>query len=206
MFVITSCKETEKIEPQNYTIKGVIYHRNPYTRLKNQTFNMDVYTPGFLAEWDYIKTLGKITTNDTGYFEFTYPYQSKGTILNMSGQFFNITQNPLNTNINKKFYNSSNSTVIINLNTNNKLKANDTFFLMYRDQYAKWKLDSIYSNNQGYYKTIRSVAVNFWACAGKGKNGLKVLEDFSGFWGDPELSIVKPIVGDPFIDTVTINY
>ena len=206
VLIVSSCKDTEKVDPKSYTIKGVIYHTTPYKRLKNQKFDVEVYKPGFLREWDYVKTLGYIITNDTGYFEFSYSHQNKGTMLELSGQFFNISNLPINTEFNKSFYNSNTSTVNVYLNTNNKVSNKDTFFLLYRNPSGNYAMDSIYKNYNGFYRTIKSCGVNFPVCAGIGKNGLKILDDYSGFLGDPEFSQVIPLKGDPYIDSVYINY
>lgn len=206
IFFTYSCKDKKTEEPPKYTIKGHVFYGTVTKPLKNQVLEMEVYKKGFLKDWDFVTSLGKVTTDADGYFEFTYSYQKEGSIINIGGQYTDNKLNPINTDIDKNFYNSFNSTVALFLNTNNKLTSYDTFFINRQDQTGKSCVDTVFGNHSGYLKTFRSVSVNLRVNAGKGYSGFPINDDFTIFYGRPELVFDFPLKSDPYIDSVYINY
>jgi hypothetical protein len=203
---LLGCKKTS---PPQYTIKGRVLNGTTMQVYANQQITATVHTYNIPQTY---AQLGSCSTDAQGNFSLTYTQTSidydRATI-DLQSQFFALQGLAVNQNIDSNFYLSSRGSLRISMQTSTPLELNnDTLFLGYENYVNNnqvFSIDTFVKTFQGYYKTIRvpTPYINvFW---GRGINNYVYNPAKNGFI-KVEHSVQVNITGDPYVDSVTINY
>jgi hypothetical protein len=208
LLLIAGLLACEKYKTE-YTIKGYMYQGENKFPNRNQEFEVHTYsTVSNSHKYRQEVFLGTTKSDENGFIEFNYTHQRKGEYImftqdwgmNYYGEQFLI---PKNQNITREFYYPPHGWVDVFLNTNNKLKDEDTFFIRPYHIQSYPPIDTIFGNHNGFVRRIRTVNSPLEIRGGKGEIGLL---GEPGFW----LSEIRlreiPITGHPHIDSIYIEY
>ena len=150
--------------------------------------------------------IGSCNLDDKGNFKLTYSQTDINydrPTIDLLGSTALIKGLAVNANIDSTFYFSYVGKLKFYLQTATPLSSSDTLFLLYGNGTTQ-VTDTIYSAVNGYYKTVslQTPRTNiFW---GRGIVNLKKSEDVVSGYGHSITGV--HIDGDPYIDSVTINY
>lgn len=199
LFII-GCEPIVETNIEKFTIKAQIINVNNLTKYDGLHFYLEsnYYSQ---TSGTVIETIAEDIANDTGKIEFTYEstYGTGVTIKCIELPNFSKRLNS-NQNISPIFYMGDSSTLIITFNSINPLPAGDTLFFRYNMPYLPQDTSMLIGPllNGATYK-IRSVNAGGYSFThGRGYNDLILL-------GDNRYKSIK-IKGDPFIDSVVVNY
>lgn len=200
ILVNISCEPTVEINIEKFTITGQVINVNDPTKYDGMHFYLESNSYS-QTTGTVIETVAEDVVSDSGKFEFLYE-SVQGTGVNIKcielPNF--IKRINSNQNLTPVFYMGDSSTLIITFNSINPLTAGDTLYFRYNMPYLPQDTSILLGPllNGATYR-IRSVnAGNYNFTYGRGFNDLIQL-------GDHRYKDIK-IKGDPFIDSVIVNY
>lgn len=200
ILVNISCEPKVEINIEKFTISGQVINVNNPTKYDGMHFYLESNTYSQFTG-TVIETVAEDVVSDSGKFEFLYE-SVQGTGVNIKCIEFPkfIKRVNSNQNLTPSFYMGDSSTLIISFNSINPLPAGDTLFFRYNMPYLPQDTSMLIGPllNGATYK-IRSVnAGDYSFTHGRGYNDLILL-------GNNRYKPIK-IKGDPFIDSVVVNY
>ena len=204
LFLFSNCKK-KNCDGTN-TISGRIVNGTSMQGIKGVELKFSIYDLKSNNKSTNDKELGSTITNDSGYFSFEYPCQTKDyekisiDPLPPYVGFMNAREGYV-THFNKTYYFATNGSVQLVLKPLKPL-GTDTLFLAYKEGSNSWKYQDSFIGNAPYYwkkefgkkgggRTI------FW---GRGKN------NFNASLKNPYICVYPIITGDPIVDTSIVNY
>lgn len=196
----SSCEETVNVNIQKFTISGRVINVNNLTKYDGMHFYLESNTNS-QTTGTVIETVADDVVSDSGKFDFIYEsVQGTGvTIKCIELPKFSRRINS-NQNLSPIFYMGDSSTLIITFNSNNPIAAGDTLYFRYNMPYLPQDTSILIGPLlNGTIFRIRDVnAGDYNFTHGRGYNDLIRYGDYKykGF----------KIRGDPFIDSVVVNY
>ena len=204
LIVLLGCKPKPAPVTPQYTIQGHIL---------NGTTGQPIYYPQQLVATAHTYSipqssaqLGSCNLDAKGNFTLTYSPTNINydrPTIDLIGSTVIIKGLAINANIDSTFYFSSVGKLKFYLQTTTPLSSTDTLFLFYGNGTTP-VTDTIYSTVKGFYKTIslQTPRTNiFW---GRGIANLNKSKNIGS--GDGHSMMGVRVSGDPYIDSVTINY
>jgi len=164
--------------------------------------------------WDKkIIELGSGRTDSTGFFSMTYtePDISNHPSIQITGGNFQLSNIPLNKNIDSTFYLSTMGSIKIYLKPTIPLSNTDTVFfgrtiINAQGDVAGVEVDTILHTVDGYFKTFRTYPPLITIFIARGWKNFGYSFQDGKFHSTSVKSLGIHLTGDPYIDSTTITY
>jgi hypothetical protein len=206
LFLVSGCKQPDTGPKATFIIKGRVLNGTSGIPFANQQISAVVHVRTIGGDG---ASLGTAQTDANGNFSLSYKQTAityDNASIRISSNFFILQNLPVNKNIDSIFYFSTLGKVKILLNSTSPLELNkDTLFINYLDYEGKINWDTISKTTNGLFKVVRvkTPYVNFWY--GIGYKQIHQDPNYTNSVIGGKL-IYKPIMGDPYIDSISINY
>jgi hypothetical protein len=198
---LQSCELEQEINMPEYTIKGRLINVNNPSSFDGKHLFLESRYTSIYSGTTYVETIAEATVYDSGRFEMTYKSDPAQYLSIYCIELPNFLQNVVvNRDINPVFYEADSCSLLFQLVSSNPISAEDTFFIMYNAPAMVSQICTLLGPKDPKASFLLK-GLNFGSYAyrwGRGYNDLKKNGPFR----------IKnaPLRGDPFVDSVTIQY
>ncbi len=201
LLLYSGCEFENEVNIVKHTVNGQIINANNPTKFDGMHLYLES-SYNSITEGLVIETISESTISDSGKFEFIYESSPSSTLTIRCIELTNFVRRiNSNENLKVKFYYSDSASLFVNFKTTNSIKANDTLYIKYtkhtiNEPVIEYYVGPLTDNFSKLYRGYNYGSYNFvW---GRGLNDLEI----NGHLRHKNFNLR----GDPFVDSVTINY
>ncbi len=198
--ILQSCELEQEIDMPEYTIKGRLINVNNPTSFDGKHLFLESRFTSVYSGLS-VDTIAEATVSDSGRFVMTYKSDPAQYLSIYCVELPNFLQNVVvNRDINPIFYEGDSCSLLFQLISNNPLSSKDTLFIKYNYPNKRSELCTLIgplASNSMYL--IRGI--NLGSCFYYWGRGYNDLENNGG-----QRQRNAALRGDPFVDTVMIQY
>jgi len=198
---LQSCELEQEINMPEYTIKGRLINVNNPSSFDGKHLFLESRYTSIYSGTTYVETIAEATVYDSGRFEMTYKSDPAQYLSIYCVELPNFLQNVVvNRDISPVFYEGDSCSLLFQLTTTNPLSAIDTLFIRYQSPTKLPRLCTLkgpLDPKSSYVLRDENLGGYFYEW-GRGYNDLEN--------NGPKRLKSTGVLGDPFVDSVTIQY